>query len=105
MQHLDDTTRTELEAAAFRRLLRHLDEHKEVQNIELMILADFCRNCLSKWLVAAAEERGAELDYDAARDYVYGMPYAEWKEKYQAPATPEQLAALEARQQQKKGQA
>ncbi|MCH4562813.1 DUF1244 domain-containing protein [Halomonas sp. EGI 63088] len=105
MQHLDDATRTELEAAAFRRLLRHLDEHKEVQNIELMILADFCRNCLSKWLVAAAEERGAELDYDAARDYVYGMPYAEWKEKYQAPATPEQLAALEARQQQKKGQA
>ncbi|MDI5932913.1 DUF1244 domain-containing protein [Halomonas kalidii] len=105
MQHLDDNTRTELEAAAFRRLLSHLDEHKEVQNIELMILADFCRNCLSKWLVAAAEERGAELDYDAARDYVYGMPYAEWKAKYQQDATPEQLAALEARQQQKKGQA
>ncbi len=105
MQHLDDNTRTELEAAAFRRLLKHLDDNKDVQNIELMILADFCRNCLSKWLVAAAEERGAELDYDAARDYVYGMPYAEWKAKYQQDATPEQLAALEARQQQKKGQA
>lgn len=98
MQHLDDATRTELEAAAFRRLLRHLDEHKEVQNIDLMILADFCRNCLSKWLVAAAEERGAELDYDSARDYVYGMPYAQWKARYQQAATPEQMAALEARQ-------
>lgn len=98
MQHLDDATRTELEAAAFRRLLRHLDEHKEVQNIELMILADFCRNCLSKWLVAAADERGADLDYDSAREYVYGMPYAEWKARYQQEATPEQLAALEARQ-------
>jgi hypothetical protein len=98
MQHLDDATRTELEAAAFRRLLRHLDEHKEVQNIDLMILADFCRNCLSKWLVAAADERGAELDYDAARAYVYGMPYSEWKAKYQQEATPEQMAAFEARQ-------
>lgn len=98
MQHLDDATRTELEAAAFRRLLRHLDEHKEVQNIDLMILADFCRNCLSKWLVAGADERGADLDYDAAREYVYGMPYAEWKEKYQQEATPEQVAAFEARQ-------
>ncbi|GAA0571326.1 DUF1244 domain-containing protein [Halomonas salifodinae] len=102
MQHLDDATRTELEAAAFRHLLKHLDQHKEVQNIDLMILADFCRNCLSKWLVAAAEERGAELDYEAAREYVYGMPYGEWKDKHQAPATPEQLAALEARQQAKK---
>ena len=97
MQHLDDATRTELEAAAFRRLLKHLDANKDVQNIELMILADFCRNCLSKWLVAAADERGAELDYDAAREYVYGMPYSEWKDKHQTPATPEQLAALEAR--------
>lgn len=98
MQNLDDATRTELEAAAFRRLLAHLDANKDVQNIDLMILADFCRNCLSKWLVAAADEHGAELDYDAAREYVYGMPYSEWKEKHQAPATPEQLAALEARQ-------
>lgn len=101
MQHLDDSTRTELEAAAFRRLLRHLDEHKEVQNIDLMILADFCRNCLSKWLVAAAEERGETVNYEAAREYVYGMPYGEWKAKYQADATPEQQAAFEARQQQK----
>ncbi|SEK22374.1 DUF1244 domain-containing protein [Halomonas daqiaonensis] len=98
MQHLDDATRTELEAAAFRRLLRHLDEHKEVQNIDLMNLADFCRNCLSKWLVAAADERGTNLDYEAARDYVYGMPYAEWKARYQQESTPEQMAAFEARQ-------
>ena len=102
MQHLDEATRTELEAAAFRRLLRHLDDNKDVQNIDLMILADFCRNCLSKWLVAAAEERGETLDYESAREHVYGMPYSEWKALYQAPATPEQLEALEARQQRKK---
>lgn len=98
MRHLDDTTRTELEAAAFRRLLEHLDAHKEVQNIDLMILADFCRNCLSKWLVSAAEQRGDALDYDQAREYVYGMPYSEWKANYQQEATPEQLAAFNARQ-------
>ncbi len=80
MSSLDTATRTELEAAAFRRLLRHLDENKDVQNIDLMILADFCRNCLSKWLVAAAEDRELTLDYEAAREWVYGMPYAEWKE-------------------------
>ncbi|MCE3025699.1 MULTISPECIES: DUF1244 domain-containing protein [Salinicola] len=101
MQHLDDATRTELEAAAFRRLLRHLDANKDVQNIDLMILADFCRNCLSKWLVSAAEERGETLDYEAAREYVYGMPYSEWKANHQAPASDAQLAALEARQQRK----
>jgi len=101
MREFDDATRTELEAAAFRRLLAHLDANKDVQNIELMILADFCRNCLSKWLVAAADERGAELDYESAREYVYGMPYSDWKANHQAPATPEQLAALEARQQRK----
>ncbi|PMR75605.1 DUF1244 domain-containing protein [Billgrantia endophytica] len=104
MQHLNDATRTELEAAAFRRLLKHLDEHKEVQNIDLMILADFCRNCLSKWLVNAADERGAELDYDTAREYVYGMPYEDWKAKYQQEATPEQFAALEAHQARKQEQ-
>lgn len=98
MRHLDDTTRTELEAAAFRRLLEHLDAHKEVQNIDLMILADFCRNCLSKWLVSAAEQRGDALDYEQAREYVYGMPYSEWKANYQQEATPEQLAAFNARQ-------
>nr|WP_299241156.1 DUF1244 domain-containing protein [uncultured Halomonas sp.] len=97
MQHIDDATRTEIEAATFRRLLDHLDAHKEAQNIDLMILADFCRNCLSKWMVTAAEERGAELDYDSAREYVYGMPYEQWKEKYQTPATAEQQAALKAR--------
>ncbi len=94
--------RTEIEAAVFRRFLAHLDAHKEVQNIDLMILADFCRNCLSKWYMAAAEERGLEVDYDQAREIVYGMPYAEWKEKHQLDATPEQMAAFEARQQAKK---
>ncbi|MBO1531594.1 DUF1244 domain-containing protein [Psychrobacter sp. F1192] len=83
---------TELEAAAFRRLLAHLDERKDVQNIDLMNLADFCRNCLSKWYVAAADERGIDIDYEDARELVYGMPYSEWKQKYQKKATPEQLA-------------
>ena len=82
----------ELEAATFRRLLRHFDEHKEVQNIELMNLASFCRNCLSKWFVAEAQARGVEVDYDEARTMVYGMPYEEWKENYQTEASAEQLA-------------
>lgn len=90
---MDDRTRTELEAAAFRRLVTHLREHTEVQNIDLMNLAGFCRNCLSKWYRAAAEERGLEMDYDQAREIVYGMPYAEFKAKYQTEATPEQKAA------------
>lgn len=84
--------RTEIEAAVFRRLLEHLDSRKDVQNIDLMNLAGFCRNCLSKWYVAAAEARGETLDYEAARELVYGMPYSEWKARYQAEATPEQLA-------------
>ncbi len=96
---------TELEAAAFRRLLRHLREHPEVQNIELMIHGDFCRNCLAKWYAEAAGERGAAVDYEQAREIVYGMPYAEWKRHFQKEATPEQLAAYEARQQLKKDQA
>jgi hypothetical protein len=91
---------TEIEAAVFRRLLRHLDEHKEVQNIELMNLAAFCRNCLSKWYVAAAAEYGVELDYEQARERVYGMPYADWKARYQREASPEQLAKFAAQQQQ-----
>lgn len=91
-------TQTELEAAAFRRLLAHLDERKDVQNIDLMILAGFCRNCLSKWYMAAAEERNVDMDYDRARELVYGMPYDEWKDKYQQKATPEQMAAFEATQ-------
>ncbi len=82
----------ELEAAAFRRLLAHLDERKDAQNIDMMNLAGFCRNCLSKWYKAAAEERGIDIDYEDARELVYGMPYSEWKEKHQQKATPEQLA-------------
>ena len=80
---MDDPTRTELEAAAFRRLLDHLRERRDVQNIELMELAGFCRNCLSKWYRAAAEERGVELSDAEAREAVYGMPYAEWKARFQ----------------------
>lgn len=80
---MDQQTQTELEAAAFRRLLAHLDERKDVQNIDLMNLAGFCRNCLSKWYLAAAEQKGVPMDYSAARQYVYGMPYDEWKQKYQ----------------------
>lgn len=93
---MDQQTKTELEAAAFRRLLKHLDDRKDVQNIDLMILAGFCRNCLSKWYMAAAEEKGVAVNYDQAREVVYGMTYDEWKEKHQLPATPEQLAAFEA---------
>lgn len=95
---IDSQTQTELEAAVLRRFLKHLDEHKEVQNIDLMILADFCRNCLSKWYSAAAAEKGIEVDYDAAREFVYGMPYGQWKENHQLPATPEQMEAFEAKQ-------
>ena len=94
---MDDATRTELEAAAFRRLVSHLRERTDVQNIDLMNLAGFCRNCLSKWYLAAAEGRGVEMDYDAAREVVYGMPYGDWKAKHQKEATPEQLAAFEAK--------
>ncbi len=82
---------TEIEAAVLRRLLKHLDERKDVQNIELMNLAGFCRNCLSKWMLSEAQQRGVELDYDQAREAVYGMPYEEWKAKYQQPASAEQL--------------
>ncbi|UTA48919.1 DUF1244 domain-containing protein [Simiduia sp. 21SJ11W-1] len=91
---LDTQTQLELEAAAFRRLVQHLDERKDVQNIDLMNLAGFCRNCLSKWYKAAAEEKGIAIDYDAARERVYGMPYSEWKAQYQQPATTEQLTAF-----------
>ena len=93
----NETIRTEVEAAAFRRLLKHFDEHKEVQNIDLMILADFCRNCLSKWYMAAAEERGVEVDYDQAREAIYGMPYTTWKENHQLEASEEQMAAFKAK--------
>lgn len=98
---MNEQTRTDVEAAVFRRLLEHLRAHPEAQNIDLMILADFCRNCLAKWYRAAAEERGEELSYDEAREIVYGMPYSEWKENFQAEATPEQLAAFQKRQEAK----
>ncbi|MEL7401692.1 MAG: DUF1244 domain-containing protein [Pseudomonadota bacterium] len=88
-----------IEAAAFRRLLEHLDDRKDVQNIELMNLAGFCRNCLAKWYSAAAAAQGEAVDYDQAREVVYGMPYSEWKDKYQKEATAEQLAAFQQQQQ------
>jgi uncharacterized protein len=88
------STQTEIEAAVFRRLLSHLDSRKDVQNIELMNLAGFCRNCLAKWYSAAAQNEGQSTDYEAARTIIYGMPYGEWKEKYQTEATPEQQAAF-----------
>lgn len=87
---------TELEAAVFRRLLAHLDSRKDVQNIELMELAGFCRNCLSKWYAAAAEEAGETVTVEQARERVYGMPYTQWKQLYQTEASPEQLAAFAA---------
>lgn len=83
-----------IEAAVFRRLLEHLDGRKDVQNIDLMNLSGFCRNCLSKWYVAAAQEEGVAVEYEEARERVYGMPYPEWKERHQTPATPEQMAAF-----------
>jgi hypothetical protein len=86
----------EIQAAVFRRLLAHLDNRKDVQNIELMNLAGFCRNCFSKWTVQEAEKLGVELDIDTARKQVYGMEYSEWKEKHQLPATPEQLEKFNA---------
>ena len=91
---MDEPTRTQLEAAAFRGLVAHLRERTDVQNIDLMNLAGFCRNCLSKWLVAESQGTPAALSYDKAREWVYGMPYSDWKEAYQRPATPEQLAAF-----------
>ena len=94
---MNETTQTQVEAAVFRRLRAHLAAHPEAQNIDLMILADFCRNCLAKWYSAAAAEHGEQVDYDRARELVYGMPYSEWKANHQQPATPEQLAAFEAR--------
>lgn len=90
---MNSQTQQEIEAATFRRFLKHLDDHKEVQNIDLMILADFCRNCLSKWYMAEAAERGEQVDYGQARELVYGMPYDEWKKKHQTEPTPEQMTA------------
>lgn len=95
---MTDDKQTRIEAAVFRRLVEHLDARKDVQNIELMILAGFCRNCLSKWYAKAAEELGEEMDLAQARETIYGMPYGQWKEQYQTEATPEQMARFEAAQ-------
>jgi len=95
MTDIDDTTRTALEAAAFRRLVTHLRQRTDVQNIDLMNQAGFCRNCLSNWYREAAEERGIALDKDESREIIYGMPYADWRARYQTEASPEQQAALE----------
>ena len=92
---MDSKLRTELEAGVFRRLLQHLDKRKDVQNIELMILAGFCRNCLSKWYVEAAVEHGSDIGLDDARELVYGMPYSQWKDNHQPVATDEQLSRFE----------
>ncbi len=92
---MDDRTRTELEAAAFRRMVEHFRERTDVQNIDLMNLSGFCRNCLSKWYKEAADEREVEMTKDESREIVYGMPFAEWKAKYQTEATPEQKAKFD----------
>lgn len=102
MKNLNAETQMQIEAAAFRRLLSHLDAHKEVQNIDLMNLADFCRNCLAKWVVAAADEAGETIEYEQAREYVYGMPYPEWKDQYQQTATQEQMALFASKEALKK---
>lgn len=91
---MDERTRTEIEAAAFRRLVSHFQKRTDVQNIDLMGLAGFCRNCLSNWYQEAAGEKGISLDKDEAREIIYGMPYGEWKSKYQTDATPEQMQRM-----------
>ncbi|MEO0544830.1 MAG: DUF1244 domain-containing protein [Pseudomonadota bacterium] len=92
---MDEKTKIELEAAAFRTLVGHLRNRTDVQNIDMMNLAGFCRNCLSRWYAEAAQEKDIDLSKDAAREIIYGMPYAQWKEKYQTEATAEQQAAFE----------
>lgn len=92
---MDQQTRLELEAAAFRGLVEHLQKRTDVQNIDLMNLAGFCRNCLSKWYLSAAKERGVDMDYDQAREVIYGMPFEEWKRKYQREASEEQKRRFE----------
>ena len=92
---MDPQTKLELEAAAFRGLVEHLQRRTDVQNIDLMNLAGFCRNCLSKWYMAAAKEKGIDMSYDEARQVIYGMTYEEWKRDFQKEATPEQLKAFE----------
>ena len=95
---MDDKTRTEIEAAVFRRLVQHFRGRTDVQNIDVRNLAGFCRNCLAKWYTAAAQERGVGLDYEGAREIVYGMPYKDWQAKHQKEASPEAKAAFAAAQ-------
>ena len=94
---MDQAKQDKIQAAVFRRLVKHLKSNTDVQNLDLMITADFCRNCLSKWYASAANEEGEQVSYEEARELVYGMPYVDWKSKYQKPATPEQEAIFEAR--------
>jgi hypothetical protein len=96
-ENISQQEHDQLDAAVFRRLLAHLDNNKDVQNIDLMILAGFCRNCFSKWYKAEADSMGLDFSIEDARERVYGMPYSEWKDNHQQPATPEQLAAFEDR--------
>lgn len=95
---MDSTQRIQLEAAAFRQLLGHLQKNTDVQNIDLMLTGDFCRNCLAKWYASAGKELGIDISYDDALVAIYGMPYPEWKTLYQKEATPEQLEAFKRRQ-------
>ena len=95
LPRIDEQDRTEIEAALFRKLLGHLQKYPEVQNIDIMNLAYFCRNCFSKWYVSEAKSHGIEIDYEQAREIVYGMPYADYKAKHQKEATPEQMAAFQ----------
>lgn len=96
-KELSQENQDKLDAAVLRRLIAHLDNRKDVQNIDLMILADFCRNCLGKWYKTAADELGVSISDEDARARIYGMPYSEWKSKFQLPATPEQMEAFKAR--------
>ncbi len=93
---MDKQKQLEMEAAAFRGLVKHLQERTDVQNIDLMNLSGFCRNCLSKWYKAEGEQQGVEISYDEAREYIYGMPFDQWKSQHQTKATEEQMATFEA---------
>ena len=95
---MNDKNKLKIESEVLKKLLNHLQKRADVQNIDLMILANFCRNCLGKWYAAAAEERGIAMDYEQAREAIYGMPYKSWKKAHQLPATKERLEALEQRQ-------
>jgi uncharacterized protein len=94
---MEQAKQDKIQAAVFRRLVKHLKRNTDVQNLDLMITADFCRNCLSKWYASAADEEGEQISYDEARELVYGMPYVDWKAEFQKPTTPEQEAIFEAR--------